>query len=167
LSVDDVLAVDALGRGLQRREVRTGAGLGEALAPPIVEIRDARQIPPLLRLVAEGDDDRPYHAHAERQRVGRRRLLQFIAKQIGLDRSPAGAAPFLRPCRHRPSLGVEDALPGDDVVLGEVAALDHLGADRRRQRAVEEGAHLRAKCVLFRREAKVHGAAPKDDASRA
>ena len=43
LAVDDVVVAVALGRGLQRGEVGAGAGLGEALAPPVVEIGDARQ----------------------------------------------------------------------------------------------------------------------------
>ena len=160
LAVDHVVAVGALRRSLQRREIGAGAGLGEALAPPIVEIGDARQIFLLLRFIAEGDDDRAHHAHPERQWLGRRRLLHLVAEQIGLHRSPSGAAPLLRPVRHRPALGIEDALPGDHVLLSQAAPGDHLGADRRRQLLLHERAHLVAKRDLFRREAKVHGVSP-------
>ena len=61
LAVDDVVVAVALRRGLQRREIGAGAGLGEPLAPPVVEIGDARQEALFLRLVAKGDDapDRP------------------------------------------------------------------------------------------------------------
>lgn len=45
---------------------------------------------------AERDDDRPDHHGAERQRLGCRRLLQFLAKDIELHRAPARAAVFLR-----------------------------------------------------------------------
>ena len=77
-------------------------------------------------------------------------------EQIMLDRPPAGAAPLLRPVRHRPAFGIEDALPGDHVLFAQPAALDHFVADRGRQVVLQEGTHVGAECVLFRREAKVH-----------
>src|SRR4029077_20270257 len=68
------------------------------------------------------------------------------------------AAPLLRPVRHRPALGVEGALPVDHLLLRQTAPFDHLLADRSRQRSLDEGAHVGAEGVLFRREAKVHDA---------
>ena len=53
LAVDDVVVAVAHGRGLQRREIGAGAGLREALAPPVVERRHARQEALLLLLGAE------------------------------------------------------------------------------------------------------------------
>src|SRR5262249_20756955 len=73
-----------------------------------------------------------------------------------LHRAPVLAAPFDRPVHHRPALGVEDALPGDDVVLGQLAALDQLATNLLRQRRAHEGAHLVAEFQLFGRETQVH-----------
>src|SRR2546423_516195 len=62
--------------------------------------------------------------------------------------------------RRSPALFVEDALPGDNVVLHVADALGGLLADAVRQVVIEERAHLVAKGVLFRCEAKVHGFPP-------
>src|SRR6202008_3037603 len=50
LSVDDVVVALALRAGLERGEIRARARLGEALAPPVVDVADARQVAVLLRL---------------------------------------------------------------------------------------------------------------------
>src|SRR4051812_12456445 len=160
LAGDDVLVAVALCRRLERGEVGAGAGLGEALAPPVVEIGDARQEAALLRLRAEGDDDRADHADAERQRRGRRRLLHLVLEDVLPHRIPAGAAPFDRPMRHRPALGVEDARPFDELVLRGMVAHDELVADARRQRGAEEFAHVLAEGGLLGGEAEVHAGAP-------
>src|SRR5277367_2748599 len=97
LAVDDVFVALALGLGLQRGEVGAGAGLGKALAPPVVDIGDARQILLLLLLIAEGVDDRAYHADAEGERRRRRRHLQLLVEDVMLHRGPAGAAILLGP----------------------------------------------------------------------
>src|SRR5438552_18219150 len=51
--------------------------------------------------------------------------LQLFAEDVMLHRGPAGAAIFLRPVRAAPALLVQDAPPGDHLVLGEMTALDH------------------------------------------
>ncbi len=80
----------------------------------------------LLFFVAEGADHRADHADAEGQRIGRGCALQFFEEDVLLHRRPAGAAIFLRPVRNRPALLVQNALPVDDVVLLQLAALDQL-----------------------------------------
>src|SRR5262249_27566898 len=84
-------------------------------------------------------------------------LLHLLLKDILLCRAPAGAAPFHWPMRHRPTLFVEDALPAHDVRFAEMTALHHLAPDLRRERCLEEGAHLVAERDLVGREAQVHG----------
>src|SRR5262249_6782892 len=116
LAVDDVLPIDAFRRGFERGEIGAGAGLGEALAPPVVEIGDAGEEALLLRVAAEGDDHRADHGDAEAERRRRWRLLQFLEENVMLGRGPVAAAPFGRPVRYRPALGVENALPDDEVV---------------------------------------------------
>jgi hypothetical protein len=157
LAVDDILIALASRRGLERSEVGARARLGKALAPPVVEIGDAREVATLLRLAAEGDDDRSHHVDAEWERIRRRRLLQFFAIDVLPHRRPIGAAPLDRPVRHRPTLGVEDTLPADQVFLGEVPALDHLAANRLRQCRAQERAHFVAEGIFFGREPQVHG----------
>ena len=56
LAVDDPVVAVADGGGAQRGEVGAGVGLGEALAPPDVEVRRLRQEALLLLLGAEGGD---------------------------------------------------------------------------------------------------------------
>src|SRR5204863_4236922 len=96
LAVDDVEITLAFRARLQRGQVGASARLGESLAPPVVEIADARQIFLFLVLAAERDDHRPDHLRAERERLGRWGLLQFLLVDIELHRAPAGAAVFLR-----------------------------------------------------------------------
>src|SRR6188508_2245457 len=141
LAVDDVEVALALRAGLERGQVRTRAGLGKALAPPVVEIGDARQVFLLLVLAAERDDHGPDHHGAERQWFGGRGLLQLLLEDVELHRAPARAAMFLGPVRHRPALLVQDALPGDDVVLDVADALRGLLADAVRQVLLEECTH--------------------------
>src|SRR6185295_13506588 len=78
LAVDDPLVALALSLGLERGEVGTGAGLRKALAPPVVDIGNARQIFLLLLLIAEGVDHGADHADAEGERRRRRIGLQLL-----------------------------------------------------------------------------------------
>src|SRR5204863_3718699 len=72
LAIDDIFVALPLSLGLQRSEIGARTRLGEALAPPVVDIGDARQIILFLRFIAEGVDHRSYHADAKRQRRRRR-----------------------------------------------------------------------------------------------
>jgi len=156
LAVDDVVIAVAFRRRLQRGKIGAGAGFGKSLAPPIVEIGDARQELFLLRVGTECVDHRPDHADAERQWRGCRRLLQFIQEDILLHGCPAGAAIFPRPMRDGPALLVQNARPFDELVLAGMAALFQLLADRRRQIFFEEGADLVTKREFLVGKAQVH-----------
>src|SRR6185312_15027508 len=104
LAVDDVLVALALGLGLERSEVRSRAGLRKALAPPVVDTGDARQILLLLFLVAEGVDHRPDHADAESERRRCGMHLQLFVEDVVLHGGPPRSAIFLRPMRDAPAL---------------------------------------------------------------
>src|SRR5208337_4676702 len=106
----------------QAREIRSGPGLGKALAPPVAQVDDARQEPLLLRLRAEGVDDGPDHADAEGDRLRRVAALHLVEIDDLLDRAPACAAPFRRPERNRPALVGQDARPAHVVVLAQLAS---------------------------------------------
>src|SRR3954466_9318048 len=138
LAVDDPLVALALGLGLERGEVGAGAGLGEALAPPIVDIGDAGQKPLLLLFFAEGVDHGTDHADAEGERLRRRIGLQLFVEDVVLHGGPAGAAILLGPVADAPALLVEDAPPRHHLVLREVAALDQLAPRIRRHIVAEE-----------------------------
>src|SRR5262249_50352132 len=145
LAIDDPLVALALGLGAQRSKIGTGTRLRKALAPPVVDIGNARQVLLLLRLVAEGVDDRADHADAEGERLRRRIGLQLLVEDVVLHAGPARAAIFLRPVRDAPALLVEDAPPGDHLVLAEMTALDHLAPRLGRNVVAEELPHLLAK----------------------
>ena len=93
LAVDDVVVALAHRARLEAGEVGAGAGLGEALAPPVVEVGHARQEALLLLLRAEGDDDRAAHVGVEGERLRRRRLLQLLAEDVALAERPASGRP--------------------------------------------------------------------------
>ena len=78
-------------------------------------------------LVAERDDHRPDHVDAEGQGLRAPGPCCISSwKMYCWTGRPAGAAPLDRPIRHGPALRVQDALPGDDVVLARVTPLEHL-----------------------------------------
>src|SRR6201999_1396101 len=156
LAVDDVLVALALGLGLERSEVRTRTRLRKSLAPPVVDIGDARQILLLLLLIAERVDHRADHADAEGERRRRRMHLQLFVEDVALHRGPAGAAMFLRPVRDAPALLVEDAPPGDHLVLGEMTAFLQLAPRIRRHVVAEKRPHLFTERQLFLGKSEIH-----------
>src|SRR4029450_8031676 len=89
LAVDEVVVAVALGRSLERGEIASRARFREALAPPVVEIGDARQGALLLRLGAEGVDHRTDHVDAEAERLRLRSLLHLLLEDIELHDAPA------------------------------------------------------------------------------
>ena len=157
LTVDDVVVALAHRRGLERGEVRPGAGLRKSLAPPVVERGHARQEFLLLRVRAELDDDRTVHGGIEGNRRRHAVELHLLEEDVLLDRSPIAAAPFLRPVVDGPALAVQRLLGRDHIRLGELAALDQLRADFERDLGLEERPHFLAEGVLFGAEAQVHG----------
>ena len=95
LAVDDPVVAVADGGGAQRGQVGAGVGLGEALAPPDVEVRRLRQEALLLLLVAEGREDRADHAGVE----GAAARARWPAAS---PRARCGAAAASSPCRPTP-----------------------------------------------------------------
>ena len=166
LAVDDVVVALAHRRALEAGEVGAGAGLREALAPPVIERRHARQEALLLLRRAEGDDHRPAHRHVEGQRLRHAVELQLLGVDVVLHRRPIRAAPLLGPMRHGQALGVQDLVRLHHLVFVEMAALHHLGANRGRNLLAEKRAHLLAELVLFRAEAKVHLSLPQTISNR-
>src|SRR6201999_2046705 len=107
-------------------------------------------------LVAESVDRGPDHPAAEGERRRRRIGLQLFVEDIVLHRGPAGAAIFLRPMRNAPALLVQDAPPGDHLVLGEMTALDDLLPRRGRHIVAKERPPRVAKRHLFLGESEIH-----------
>ena len=103
---DPVVAVLDRAR-LQRREVRAGVGLGEALAPDLARRRGSRQVALLLRVGAPHHHRRPGQQQAEhvgrQRRAGAAELLEED-RRLGQRRAAAavlGAASARRPSRRR------------------------------------------------------------------
>src|ERR1700738_1521598 len=109
-----------------------------------------------LRLAAEGVDDGADHADAESKRRWRRRHLQLFVEDVMLHRGPAGAAIFLRPMRNAPALLVQDAPPGDHLILGQMTAFLQLLPRRRRHVVPEESPHFLTKRHFFLAESEIH-----------
>ena len=92
--------------------------------------------------------------HAVWQR--RRRGFQFLAQDEALGRRPVLAAPFDRPVRHGPALGVELPVPADDVFLVRHHAIDQLLLQLGWQVLLDPCAHFVAKRQFFGGEAHIH-----------
>ena len=151
LAVDDIMVAVTHGAGLQRCEVGAGAGLGKSLRPPVVEICGARQEVALLLLRAESGDNRPDHVNIELQRLRHRIELQLLQEDVMLDRRPALTAPFDRPARRRPALGVQNALRGDHLVARDLLAFAIFTADLRGNFACGKSCALRCGRRFLRR----------------
>jgi hypothetical protein len=74
-------------------------------------------------------------------------------EDVLLNGAPTGAPPFGRPIGNRPALLVQSALPGDNVVLGEMLPFDQLGADGLGQIRTKKRPHLVTEGKLFGGEA--------------
>src|SRR5262249_55170172 len=114
-----VIAGDAFGPRLQRREVGAGARLGVALAPPHLAGEDAGQEARALRLGPERVEHWPKNVEPERrpaQPVGAGLPLE---PDVLLPRRPTRTAILHRPARRAPALGGQDLLPAEDVFLAE------------------------------------------------
>ena len=155
--VDHVMAAVAHCSRGERGEVGAGVGFGIALAPPVAAAQVAGQVAALLRRRAEGDDDRSHQLGAERIDARREAPHQLVLEDVAADRAPAGAAVLGRPGRRRPALGVENSVPGDDLLLGGAEALLDLAPDGGGQVVADEGADLFSECLVCGTEVEVHG----------
>src|SRR5207344_1174611 len=107
----------------QRCEVAPCLRLGVALTPLLFAAEDLRQIPLLLRVVAELDDQRADHRQTERREHRRATALELLTEDEALRGIPARAAHFLRPVRRDPALLRERLMPLHHLVHLEVAVV--------------------------------------------
>ena len=165
VAVDDVVVAVAHRLGADRCEVGARARLRIALAPPVLAGENPRQELLLLRFVAERVDDRADHGDAERQRRQRPGTRRLLFEEEALRDRPARSAMFLRPQRRDPSLLVEDAMPQQHLLLGQVG-LRIGNAHFLRIVLRDEGAHLVAKRRILAGKAQFHRDAPATTSRR-
>ena len=154
LAVDDVVVTVADRGGLQAREVGAGAGLGEALGPPDVEVGGLGEEAVLELVAAEVGDDGPDHAGVERQGLGDAGPLELIGVDVGLGRGPVLSAVLDRPVGNGHAVLVEHLLGVDDVLAGDLASAVTV-ADLFRD-FPEDGAQVVAERDLLRCELQIH-----------
>ena len=156
---DEIVAVIVRAHA-QRGEIGAGVRFGIALAPEDLAAQSLRQKKRLLRIRAVVNQDRADHADAHRRQGRRGRACALFGEDHVLNPSPVAAAISLWPCRRRPALPVQHALPFTrDVRIGVDARQEIAGAaEARREMAFEECAHRFAEGVLFSAEREVHRA---------
>ena len=142
--------------GGQRGEVGAGVGLGEALAPPDVEVGGLRQELLLHLLRAEVRDHRADHVGVERQRRRHAGQLHLLVPDVALQRRPVLATPLHGPVRYGDPGLVHDLLRLHDAVLADVAAGGDRVAQLLRDLGGEEGPHLLAERGLLLGEGELH-----------
>ena len=92
------------------------------MAEPKIEIRKLGQEEFFLFFSAKGDQHGAQHIAVEAKRDRRRRALQFFQQDEALDGGPiAPPAPFRRPMRYAPALGIQLLLPIQLHFLGGCA----------------------------------------------
>src|SRR3954451_15584366 len=119
---DPLVAVAHRAR-LQRREVRAGLGLREALAPDLVGAEDRLEAAALLVLGTVRDDGRPAHREAEDVDGARRlRARELLVVDRLLDERRPAPAVLLRPGHAGPPVLVQAPLPRPaELEAGDVA----------------------------------------------
>ena len=145
-----------LGRArAQRREVRAGLGLAEALAPDLLGGEDRGDVPPALLIVAEAQQRRAEHAepdHVDELRSPGRG--EFLVDEDLLDGRSSAAAELAGPgaadVAGRVAGGLPLAQQGHPVVKG-------VGEIRAHQRGLgQEAANLVLERPLLIRSSKLH-----------
>src|SRR3546814_9391527 len=102
-----------------------GTRLGVALAPPVGQVEDTRQVVRLLLGGAELHDHRRDHVDPEGHQPRRAGGGALLLEDVPLHRQPAGPAVLRRPVDAEPAALRQRGLPADVVVAGEPpAALD-------------------------------------------
>src|SRR5690606_23737586 len=149
LPIDDVVVAFAHRTGLQRSQVGAGAWLGVALTPPVLAVKDARQVVAFLLLAAEPDDDRRHHRYAKRNDAWRTGGGRLFIEDVPLDRAPAGAAVLHRPVLCQPALFAQDLVPANVIVPGKALVALNLGGDIGRQLLAQKLPHFFPKGLLF------------------
>src|ERR1700730_5094584 len=172
LSVDDEMVAMVDRTSAQARQIAACVGLGKALAPQLVSVKDARQVAPLLLVAAPVNEARTQQVKGARggQYRGAGADILLVEDDL-LHEARTAAAIFLGPRDPDPARGVHRLLPldplfqclavGCDALVGRV-----VDADLRRQIGLEPAADLAAECRMFRAVGKIHGADPPDDRRR-
>ncbi len=161
-AVQEVVIAVSHGAALERGQVRSGLGLGVALAPVVFPAKDAGKVVLLLRLRAAAQQRRAEHGEAHGGEGRRLRPGPLAGKDVALGEGPVAAAIFLGPARHEPALVIENLLPGQGVFLAGVHA-GHVApgvGELRRQGRGKEGPDLLAEGVFLGGEGELHGAPP-------
>ena len=157
LTIDDIMVPITDRAGAQGSKVRARTGFGIALAPPILTRQDAGQELGLLLWRTKGVDHGANHGQTKRHQANAIGPGGFFRPDIALRCRPARAAIFNRPSRGDPALFVQDAVPAQEVVFGELIALILLAAQIGGIIFCNEGAHFLLEGQFFGAEFKIHG----------
>ena len=147
LPVDHIVVAVANRARLEAGEVRAGAGLRVALAPPGLVLDDAGEILLLLLGCAEGVDHRPCHGRAERDQRRCARAAELLLEGKELLGLPAEPAMLLRPFSGQPPARAQPLQPGVVLVTLEMLATRLLAAHLGRHLAGAELPHLLAEGI--------------------
>ena len=115
----------------QRREVRAGLGLAEALAPDLLGGEDRRDVPPPLLVVAEAQQRRAEHVESDDvDELRSARRGELLVDDDLLDGRPSAAAELARPRAADEPGRVAGGLPlaqhGHPVIKGAGESRAHL-----------------------------------------
>ncbi|MNT44670.1 hypothetical protein D3C72_1812070 [compost metagenome] len=133
LAIDHVVVAITYGAGLDSGQVRTGARLGIALAPPVLGAENSWQEARLLFRCSELDDHRGDHVDAKRHDPRGAERRTFLIENVFLHRAPTRTAILHRPTGGQPSALIEQAHPGDLVFFVETLAVAATRGDIGRQ----------------------------------
>ena len=163
LPVDHIVVAVANRARLEAGEVRAGAGLRVALAPPGLVPDDAAQILLLLLRCAEGVDHRPRHGRAERDQRRCARTAELLLEGKELLGLPTEPTMLLRPFPRQPAARAQPLQPGVVLVTLEMLATRLLSPNLGRHFALAEFPHLSAECIelgVVLDNTNEHGASP-------
>ena len=144
---------------LHGSEVRTGVGLGQALAPDFIARQDAGQIAPFLFVGAPVNQRGT--RHHEPQRIGETRgvrLLHLLIEDEHLHQAGAAAAVFLGPVNAHPAVAVRRLLPRALILEARIRVdlVEMCGVVARGQVGGEPRAQLLTKGFFFGTEVEIH-----------
>ncbi|MNN80287.1 hypothetical protein D3C81_1970040 [compost metagenome] len=110
----------------------------------------------LLCLVAELDQHRTHHHHAEGQHWRRTERGTLVLEDVLLHFSPTGAAQLYRPQRCIPATVIEGGHPVHIVVFAQALAQSTFGGQGLRELIAQEGPHFLTEGQLGRRVLDIH-----------
>ena len=153
---DEVPLAIILGARREGSQIRSGVGLGVALAPDLFAGEDLRQESLLLRLGAELDEEWADRNEAQRGQQRAAGELELLREDEAMGHVEAGPAVLDGPMRRDPTLLVKDPVPLHDLLVLEVAVNRGLFAQLGGQVGADEFAHLLAEREVLRAEGEIH-----------